>query len=86
MKLKEAVRPKLTREKIMASIRDYMNDGETPFDYWGALHTVESLFNAKHILQTDVVSLIQEARQRFGECENSQVYTELKSRFPEAFK
>lgn len=85
MKPKEGIIPKISRQQILADIRDYMNDGATPFDHWGALHTVESLFHSKHITQKDVVSIIQEARKKFGECENSPVYAELKSRFPEAF-
>jgi len=78
---------------MLASVRDYMQtDGLDAYkksgclDGWATLHLVPTLFNAKTFTKKDVLDLIHEALDMFGECEKSGVYKTLKSHFPEAFE
>jgi len=81
------------RERMLASARNYMqNDGLITYkrngcEYaWATLFTVRTHFDAKTLTRDDVITLILEAREMFGECERSNVYRELKANFPEAFE
>jgi hypothetical protein len=81
------------REEMLASVRDYMKtDGLDASlrlgckSAWATLHVVHVHFDSERFTKQDVFDLIHEAREMFGECENSDIYQLLKSRFPEAFQ
>lgn len=76
----ESSRHHLTNDGLKASLRNGCIDG------WASLHLLQSLVQNNRLTSSEAHSLISEAHNMFGDCEQSQIFLALKTNFPEAFK